>query len=160
MFRLRKIGLTFVFAALSLTAWWAQAALKNTPVTSVYTALRDDNGDALPDALNNSFTFQGVLTLRPFPTNGLWVAYFQDDTGAVRLVDKGGRRLGTGTAASQHASFDEGDRIVVRGVLRHTDMDELQVEEAQLVRNGDGPRPRDVWAGELRNNQYPAQLVR
>ena len=156
--RFQQVGWVAVAALLWFIGVADGAALKNTPATAVYNALRDDDGNSLPDALDQSFTLRGVLTLRPFRTNNVWVTYFQDDTGALRLVDRSGRRLGSMT--SDTPNFNEGDEIVVRGVLKHMDVDELQVDEVQLVRDGEAPRPRDVWAAELRDNHFPSHLVR
>src|ERR1051325_6286665 len=158
----QRIGLALMVAGLSLALPLDAAAqknarpgpvitvprrtaplLKNTPVTAVYHALRDDDGDSLPDALNQTFTLRGVLTLRPFMTNEIWYSYFQDDTAALRLADKRGRR------ANKHQA---GDEVLVRGVLEHAEMDELQIEDIQRVHDGEVPRPRNVWASELHNN--------
>jgi signal transduction histidine kinase len=151
-------ALAVATAVLLFAGGASAAALKNTPTTTVYYALRDDDGNSLPDALNQTVTLRGVLTLRPFRTNGVWFTYFQDDTGALRLVDRSGRRLGSVT--SDTPNFNEGDEIFVRGMLKHSDVDELQVEEVQMVQDGEAPRPRDVWASELHNNHFASQLIR
>lgn len=146
-----------IIAGLCFAGTAVGAALKNASTTAVYSALRDENSDSLPDALDQAFTFRGVLTLRPFRTNNVWVTYFQDDTGAIRLVDQSGRRLGSMT--SDTPNFNEGDEIVVRGVLKRAEVNELQVGEVQLVRDGETPRPRHVWASELSSDHFPSHLV-
>ncbi|HWN94252.1 MAG TPA: ATP-binding protein [Methylomirabilota bacterium] len=130
------------------------ASLRDAPSTEIYYALRDANGDARPDAVGRSVALHGILTVRPFLTNGVWVTFFQDETGALRLTDRNARLANRN---SGRPNFDEGDEIKVRGILG---IDELSVQEVQLIRNGEAPKPRDVWTSDLHNNRFHAQLVR
>jgi signal transduction histidine kinase/ActR/RegA family two-component response regulator len=126
---------------------WA-ATLRDSATTPMAYVYRDLNNDTRPDQLGKSVTVRGVLTIRPSRSNETWIAYLQDDTGALRLLDRHPRRF---------ANFDEGDEVVARGVLSPG---ELRVEEAQMIRNGESPKPRDVWTTDLANRRFQSQLVR
>ncbi len=60
--RARLISL-LLLAVLIFSA--AGASLKDASPAEVNYALRDDNGDARPDALGQMVTLRGILTLRP-----------------------------------------------------------------------------------------------
>ena len=151
-FTLGKIAV--VICACVLAGAGRAASLKDEPALDVYYALRDDNGDGRADLLGKAVTLHGALTMRPFQTNGAWVTFFQDDSGGLRLVDRSARLANRN---SGRPNFDEGDEIKVRGIVG---VDELIVEDAQLIGNGEAPKPRDVWASDLTNNRLQSQLVR
>ncbi len=142
--------------------WMASAAalgagfvsLKDAPTTEVFSILRDENGDRIPEAIGKTFTLRGVLTLRPMLTNGVWNAFFQDATGGLRLIDDDGRLA---NPKSSRPNFDEGDEIKVRGVLTQNG---FSVHEVRLMGTGLTPTVRDATAQELRSGLFPSQLVR
>jgi signal transduction histidine kinase len=143
--------LTFLSVLVCSFSAFGATSLKNTPPSAIYHVLRDENGDAKPDAIGQTFTLQGFLTIRPFLTNGVWVTYFQDETGALRLSDKDPRRF--------KFNFNEGDEVKVKGVLG-PQPDEFSVVDVQLIQNGQSPRARDVWSVDLRQNRFRSQVVR
>ena len=138
----------------SLATLAPAASLKDAPALDVYYAQRDDNGDSRPDALGQIVTLHGTLTVRPFQTNGAWVTFFQDATGGLRLTDRNARLANRN---SDRPNFDEGDEIKVRGPL---EADGLNIQDVQLIRTAEAPKPRDVWASDLQNERFPSQLVR
>lgn len=135
------------------------AALLAAPVLlgaddKVIDALRDRDGNFIPDRLGEAFTFTGVLTSEPLLVGRQdSLVTFQDDTGGMLLFNPGSSFLPGG--------LKRGDAVQVRGRLMQLNgLETLQLAEIQRLGVGTVPAPKEVLAADLNSERYSGQLVR
>lgn len=115
-------------------------------------ALRDANGNYVPDRLGETVTLVGVLTTGPRTVTRGTLASFQDATGGILLYSREKALL---------AGFERGDRVQARGKIgQFRGAEQLEMEEVRRLGEGEMPRPRDVRAADLHSERYSGQLVR
>lgn len=116
-------------------------------------ALRDVDGDRIPDRLGETVELVGIAISDPLvigPTVSL--INFQDPTGGIALFTPDTTQLKTLAA---------GDRVRVRGAVgQYRGAEQLIIERIERIGTAEMPAPRDVLAADLLGERYAGQLVR
>ncbi|HEX7961234.1 MAG TPA: hypothetical protein VF493_15020, partial [Terriglobales bacterium] len=131
----------------------AQQSLQtNPPVISISAAVRDSNGDFVPDLLGRSLAVEGVVTSDPIRSGtDTWLVNLQDATAGILLVTHNGELF---------KELRAGDAVRVRGVLsQYKGAEELQTSEMERLGRRTIPPPKQVLAADLESKRYLGQRV-
>jgi PAS domain S-box-containing protein len=130
------------------------AIAQETQTISVRGALRDADGDYIPDRLGETVTLVGVLTSDPLVLgSAACLVNLQDDTGGIVLF--------TPDTTLLVGQFNRGDLVKVRGKIgQYKGLEQLVIAEIQRLGTGTVPAPREVLAADLLSERYEGQLVR
>ena len=118
-------------------------------------ALRDADGDHIPDRLGQSLTLSGVITSTPrvLYNGGASRTTMQDYTGGIRVV--------AGDSSLAQMGLQVGDVVTVTGVLaQKRGREEIQPGEIKRLGPGIAPLPITATAAELNSHRYEGGLVR
>jgi PAS domain S-box-containing protein len=130
------------------------AIAQETQTISVKEALRDADGDYIPDRLGETVTLVGVLTSDPLVLgSAASLVTLQDNTGGIVLF--------TPDTTLLVGQFNRGDLVKVRGQIgQYKGLEQLVIAEIQRLGIGTMPTPREVLADDLHSERYESQLVR
>jgi two-component system, cell cycle sensor histidine kinase and response regulator CckA len=148
----RRVGILSLF--LSVLFFSSPAAAQEPKTIKVREALRDDDGNYIPDRLGETVTLVGVLTSDPLVLSpAASLISLQDDTGGIVLFTRDTSLL-TG-------HFNRGDLVEVRGrISQYKGQEQVVIEEIRRLGTRAVPSPRDILAADLRAERYEGQLVR
>jgi PAS domain S-box-containing protein len=142
----------FVFLVLSIFA--VPALAKPSQGTTVKEALRDNDGNYIPDRLGETVTLRGVLTSTPIvlsPSASL--VTLQDGTGGIVVF--------TEQTTLLVGHFNRGDLVEARGkISQYNGQEELVIGDIRRLGAAPVPAPREVLAVDLLSEHYEGQLVR
>jgi PAS domain S-box-containing protein len=138
-----------VLLVLHAPAGWAQ----QTPAISIAEALRDADGDRIPDRIGDTVDVVGIAISDPLvlgPEASL--IQVQDSTGGVALFTRD---------TAQLKDLAGGDRIRVRGAVgQYRGAEQLTIDRVEREGGAAIPAPRDVLASDLLGERYAGRLVR
>lgn len=144
---------TLPIVLIAILVFVLSAVAQQPKVITVAEALRDANGDYIPDRLGEIVSLRGVITAvadKPRHSTNL-----QDSTGGIPLYE--GRK--DQILLFEH--FKPGDWVQVRGQIgQYKGNERLLVEEISLVGTAPLPEPRRVKVADLLGEKYCGQLVR
>src|SRR5215468_8054322 len=122
------------------------------PVIPISEAVRDNNGDFVPDRLGQKVAVEGVLTSDPARSGSdIMLANLQDSTAGILLVTRNSNLV---------KDLHPGDYVRVSGTLsQYKGAEELLV--SAIARQGTRPMPppKQVLAADLESKRYLAQRV-
>jgi len=121
-------------------------------VTPISEAVRDNNGDLVPDHLGQQVAVEGVLTSDPSRSGSdINLVNLQDSTAGILLVTRN---------SNLFKDFQPGDYVRVRGTLsQYKGAEELVVSAIERQGKRPIPTPKQVLAVDLESKRYLAQLV-
>ena len=128
------------------------------PPTRLAVALRDADGDRVPDSVGQTLVVEGVLTSDPhlFSSRGrdaAWLVNLQDATGGIVLF--------TRDAALLPPGLRRGERVRATGVLsQYRGAEQLEVKVLEQQGPGPLPEPLAARAADLNSEHYSGQMVR
>lgn len=126
---------------------------QDLPVIPISTALRDSNGDFMPDRLGQPVAIQGVVTSDPMRSGtDTWLLNLQDSTAGILLVTHNSELF---------KDLRPGDAVRVRGTLsQYKGAEELQTTAVEREGRQAIPTPKHVLAADLQSKRYLGQRVR
>jgi PAS domain S-box-containing protein len=121
---------------------------------SVREAVRDLNGDLVPDRLGERVVLVGILTSHPLVVGTrASLVNLQDSTGGIVLF--------TRDTALLAGRFRAGDLVQARGTVgQYNGANELVLEDIRRLGQRPVPSPREVLVADLHGERYEGQLVR
>ena len=152
--QLRQLWRLCLLLCFSLIAWQLPAAPGPAPI-SVREALRDGDGDGVPDRLDKPVTLRGVFitNLLLADDGATIVAHLHDDSAGILLRARDKSLLTIG--------LERGDVVDADGKLRNQEGKvEFEAEQIRRVGHTGEPQPRPVTVAELLQGRYVGRLVR
>lgn len=144
--------LCVLFIAFASLAAQTDAPQQQLPVIPIGEAVRDSNGDFVPDRLGQEVAVEGVLTSDPARSGSdITLVNLQDSTAGILLVTRN---------SDLFKDVRPGDYIRVRGVLsQYKGAEELLASKIERHGTRPVPSPKQALAADLESKRYLAQRV-
>ncbi len=140
-----------VIAALALGAGRLGAQAPEPPVP-IQHALRDADGDGVPDRLGDTIVVTGVALSA--------VRVIDDDVALAPILDRSGGLVLFSRDSTILAGIRRGDSIRARGVVwQYRGQEELLTQTVERLGAVGAPRPREVLAADIQDEALEGRLV-